>query len=287
MRLSVSLVTFRSDPALLAGTLQSLNDAISHAKVLDPSLCCELHIVENEHRQQRNLKQIEKFLKTRSWRAFDNLVLEAAGSNLGYGAGHNKAIASIDSDYHLVLNPDVALDQDAVAVGLRYLDANPEVALVNPSAVDGNGLPLSLCKRFPKITDLMVRGFAPTTVKRRCQAQLSHYEMHELASAQQPVTGIEIASGCCMLLRSDVLQAVEGFNETFFLYFEDFDLSLRIGQVAQVAYVPEMKIVHYGGNAARKGISHILLFATSALRFYRLYGWRRGGSKSVIQADGG
>jgi hypothetical protein len=276
MRLSISLVTFRSDPTLLAGTLQSLNDAISHAKELDPCLCCELHIVENEHREQRNLKQIEQFLKTRDWRAFDNVVVEAADANLGYGAGHNKAIASIDSDYHLVLNPDVALDDDSVAVGLRYLNANPEVALINPAAVDGDGLPLSLCKRFPRITDLLLRGFAPTAIKRRYQVQLSRYEMHELAGAQQPVTGIEIASGCCMLIRSDVLRAVGGFDEAFFLYFEDFDLSLRIGQLADIAYLPAMKIVHYGGNAARKGIGHIFLFATSALRFYRRYGWRRG-----------
>jgi GT2 family glycosyltransferase len=274
MRLSVSLVTFRSDPALLAGTLHSLNDALIFAKDKVPTLSCELHIVENEHRQQYNLKQVEKFLQNRNWQGFDNVVVEAAEANLGYGAGHNKAIASIGSDYHLVLNPDVAMAEDSLGIGLAYMQANPQVGLVNPAAVDGNGVPCSLCKRFPRVTDLLIRGFAPASLKQRFSERLGHYEMHDLLQASRPVTGIEIVSGCCMLMRSDFLLQLGGFDDSFFLYFEDFDLSLRMGQVAQVAYVPAMSIVHYGGNAAKKGARHILLFGISALRFYRRYGWR-------------
>jgi hypothetical protein len=274
MRLSVSLVTFRSDPALLAGTLQSLHDALLFAKTADPALHCELHMVENEHRQQHNLKQVEQFLQSRNWRGFDQVVVEAAEANLGYGAGHNKAIAGISSDYHLVLNPDVAMAEDSLSIGLAYMQANPQVGLVNPAAVDGDGVPLSLCKRFPRVTDLLIRGFAPHSIKRRCVDRLSHYEMHDLAQEREPVTGIEIVSGCCMLMRSDKLQELGGFDDHFFLYFEDFDLSLRMGKVADVAYLPAMKIVHYGGNAAKKGTRHILLFGTSALRFYGRYGWR-------------
>ena len=164
--------------------------------------------------------------------------------------------------------------EDSISIGLAYMQANPQVGLVNPGAVDGDGVPLSLCKRFPRVTDLLIRGFAPASLKHRFVDRLGHYERHDLAQTSQPVTGIEIASGCCMLMRSDLLQQLGGFDDSFFLYFEDFDLSLRMGQVAQVAYLPAMKIVHYGGDAAKKGTRHIMLFGTSALRFYRRYGWR-------------
>jgi GT2 family glycosyltransferase len=72
-----------------------------------------------------------------------------------------------------------------------------------------------------------------------------------------------------------VLDAVEGFDPRYFLYFEDFDLSLRLSKVAPIAYVPAVRIVHHGGHAAAKGFAHIRWFATSARRFFSMHGWVR------------
>ena len=77
-----------------------------------------------------------------------------------------------------------------------------------------------------------------------------------------------------MLSRGSVLKAVKGFDERYFLYFEDFDLSMRIRQQGRIAYLPTMKIIHGGGYAARKGFSHIRMFVCSAIRFFNTYGWR-------------
>ena len=77
-----------------------------------------------------------------------------------------------------------------------------------------------------------------------------------------------------MLCRTELLQKVQGFDENYFLYFEDFDLSLRIGKIADIVYLPSMRIVHAGGHAARKGIRHLLMFVKSAWYFYNTYGWR-------------
>jgi hypothetical protein len=75
-----------------------------------------------------------------------------------------------------------------------------------------------------------------------------------------------------MVLRGDLYRQLGGFDPRFFLYFEDFDLSLRAGEIARTAYVPDVRIVHEGGHAARKGLGHIELFAKSAALFYRLHG---------------
>jgi GT2 family glycosyltransferase len=58
------------------------------------------------------------------------------------------------------------------------------------------------------------------------------------------------------------------------LYFEDYDLSLRTHAVARIAYVPSVRIVHHGGGASRKGVKHIGMFAQSAFKFYRRFGWK-------------
>ncbi len=68
--------------------------------------------------------------------------------------------------------------------------------------------------------------------------------------------------------------AINGFRDDFFMYFEDFDLSLRIGGRGRLVCVPQVKIVHHGGNAADKGGTHIRMFLRSAVTFYSRYGWK-------------
>ncbi|MCV5934820.1 glycosyltransferase family 2 protein, partial [Escherichia coli] len=69
-----------------------------------------------------------------------------------------------------------------------------------------------------------------------------------------------------MLFRTSVLTALGGFDKDFFLYFEDTDLSLRATKMTDVAYVPEVRMLHHGGNVSRKGIKHILFFTSSMVK---------------------
>ena len=274
MRLTVSIVTYQSDSVLFARTLQTLCDAIHYAKEHRPAFFCELYIIENDQVERRNFKQAESLSDSLIWQVFDDVVIRAANSNLGYGRGHNLAISDSVSDIHLVLNPDVCLDVQAISRGLLYLQAFPDTVMVAPQVEDANGNPLYLCKEFPAVFDLFLRGFSPPWVQQYFQGRLSRYEMRRLAEQSEPVKNINIASGCCMLIRSESLKKLQGFDTRFFLYFEDFDLSLRLLDLGHITYLPEMKIIHYGGHAARKGWRHILLFAESGLKFYRRHGWR-------------
>ena len=83
-----------------------------------------------------------------------------------------------------------------------------------------------------------------------------------------------LASGCFMLLRTGPLQSVKGFNEKYFLYFEDFDLSLRLRECGQLMFLPSMVITHHGGYAATKGGGHIRLFVRAGFRFFNDHGWK-------------
>ena len=88
------------------------------------------------------------------------------------------------------------------------------------------------------------------------------------------VRDVPIASGCFMFARRDVLAEIGGFSPEYFLYFEDYDLSLRLRRRSEIAYVSRVRIVHHGGEAARKGYRHVRLFFASALRFFRTHGWK-------------
>ena len=70
------------------------------------------------------------------------------------------------------------------------------------------------------------------------------------------------------------MEEVGGFDEQYFLYFEDFDLSMRLRKFGRLMYVPSVRIVHHGGYAASKGWKHLRMFASSGFRFFRQHGWR-------------
>ncbi len=193
-------------------------------------------------------------------------------ANLGYGRTHNLVGAQM-GDARLVLNPDVFLAQDSLVAALAFLRDHPEVGVVVPKAVDGQGQPLYLCKRYPSVLALGLRGLAPAWLKRRFAKYLARYEMRDL-DWDKARSDLELVSGCCLLMRGWVWQETAGFCPDYFLYFEDFDFALRARERATIAYVPDFRIIHLGGGAARKGWRHRFWFLRSACRFFQQHGWR-------------
>ena len=193
--------------------------------------------------------------------------------NLGFGAGHNSVLATLASEYHLVLNPDVELAPSALKHGLARLRKDRSIALLSPRVTSEDGGQEFLCKRYPSVLVLLLRGFAPSFMRRWFDERLADYEMQGACSGKSP-GDVENASGCFMLVSTAALRAVGGFVPAYFLYFEDFDLSLRIREQGRLVFEPAMRIVHHGGHAARKGPRHIGHFAASGLRLFRQHGWR-------------
>lgn len=264
--LSVSIVTYGVVAEAFGNLLLSLERAVQRA------LAAGALDGQPEVRLIDNLGEAEKLrpLLARSRLAVHYIK---SGRNLGYGGAHNLAIRRATGSFQLLLNPDVLLHEDALVEGLGFLAERPKVALAGPRGFAPDGSEAHLCKDFPGLFVLWLRGFAPSFVRRRFAARLAGYERHDLSDTE-PTVGVRLLSGCCLLARSAPLLAEGGFDERFFLYFEDFDLSLRLGKNWELAYVPAMKIVHQGGGAAGKGLLHNWYFCRSGLMFFSRYGLR-------------
>ncbi len=271
-RLSVSLVVYRADLAVLRATVASLGAAVDGARQAGVLERATLYLVDNGTADIASLDRtvVDTLAPYSSQLSLE--ILRGHG-NVGYGAAHNLAIARADSRYHLVLNPDVVMDGVAIVEGVRYFEAHSDVAMIAPHVLDEVGARQYLCKRYPSVAILGLRGFAPGWLQRLFRRRLEHYEMRDLLD-DLPYSPIPMVSGCFMLCRTAALVSVGGFSPTYFLYFEDFDLSLRLGRIARIAYVPGVRIVHAGGDAARKGWQHQQLFVRSAFKFFRRHGWR-------------
>jgi len=266
--LTVSVVSHGDDVGMLPRTLESLARAAEFSGPVRQGI--RLVLVDNGPEDAARSAALAAVV-----RRWPGAVAVISGQgNVGYGRGHNLAIQRGDSTYHLVLNPDVEIAPNALAQAVAFLEEHPACGLLAPAVRDGHGELQYLCKRRPTVLDLLLRGFAPGRVRERFRARLDRYEMRDLINDRDIVWDPPIVSGCFMLFRAEVLKALGGFDPRYFLYFEDFDLSLRTARLARVAYVPAVRIVHHGGGAARKGFAHVRMFVASAAKFFSRHGWR-------------
>lgn len=273
--LSVSIVTYRTATGTLATALASLAHAAQVARAARLLGTVEVHVVDNS--PPADLGAAAAALPAWPEKAGE-IALHAGHGNVGYGRANNLVLPRLASDLHLVMNPDVELAREALAAALEVLRDRPEVGLAAPAVYGDAGELQYLCKRYPSVWVLFLRGFAPGFLRRRHAAAVEAYEMRDViapASARgETVDGVPLASGCFMLLRTRLFAKLGGFDPRFFMYFEDYDLSLRLAREARLAYVPQARIVHHGGEAARKGWRHVGWFVASAWRFFARHGWK-------------
>lgn len=265
--LTVSIVLHHSDLRILGATLISLCRAIESLPI-PVSLVMLDQSLDAQYANSARVRCSQVLADT----GIEWLFIESA-TNGGYGAGHNRACAERTADAYLVLNPDVELAGNALVSGLTALTEHTDVVAIAPRAEGSGGEEEYLAKRYPTLLVLVVRALDWPWLTQRCTKKLSHYELRDLAQ-QGPVQDVPLISGCCMLIRGAAFRGIEGFDERFFLYFEDYDLSLRLSRRGRVVRLPAMKIVHHGGKAARKGGRHIALFIRGAVRFFSIWGWR-------------
>ncbi|HET9046246.1 MAG TPA: glycosyltransferase family 2 protein [Casimicrobiaceae bacterium] len=268
-------MTHRPDLRLLDRVLRKLELAIGAARANGALRSVHLALIDNTEDTKTGDRVLD-LGKSRFRDSGVQVILRHGHTNIGYGAAHNLVLHGTGSDYHLVMNPDVEVATDALSCAIRWMDAHPEVGALAPAVRGPDGARHYLCKRYPAVLDLLLRGFAPRLLRRPFRRRLERYEMRDLVDVKPPrdVFGVPALSGAFMLVRRDAVDRTGGFDPKFFLYFEDYDWSIRLAGVTTTAYVPSVRIIHYGGNAARKCWRHIEWFVRSMFRFYNKHGWK-------------
>lgn len=259
--LSISCVVYDTASSVLATTILSLKVALEVA-IEHGSLNSYLFSLINNQTLETVSFQNSAALAKNELR---NVEIISGHGNIGYGKANNLAINKTQSLFHLVLNPDVEIDSQALHEGITYLINHPDVGLVAPDAYNENGSPEYLCKRSPSPLVIFLRGINSGLLNRIFRKSLERYTYKDKFPTKTPFP-IELASGCFMLCRTEILQKAGGFSPKYFLYFEDFDLSRKI---EKKIFLPSMHITHLGGQTARKGWKHIKLFLASYFIFLK------------------
>ena len=192
-------------------------------------------------------------------------------ANLGYGKAHNIAIresAENKIDLHLVMNSDVRVKAEDIDAMHDWMIAHPEVGQLMPRVVNPDGTQQYLAKRLPTPLDVFGRRFLP---KQWMESRNMHYELRD-KNLNRPINAPYL-SGCFMLLRTQAVFEVGLFDERFFMYPEDIDLTRRIHRHYLTLYYPAWKIVHAHAQASYKNKHMLRIHIQNMCRYFNKWGW--------------
>ena len=210
----------------------------------------------------------------------DSLALLAASypiaqylhiSNRGFGNAHNIAMQfakEAGSQFHLVLNPDVRWSQPILAHLIEAFHKRPKCALMQPTVTYPDGRLQHTCRLIPTPFDVFAKRFLPNAWIRR---RLNRYLLP--ADAYSREFNAVYMQGSFMLLRMSALEEIGGFDERFFMYPEDIDLTRRIRQRFDAIHYPYISIIHDHQAASSRAGRMLRIHIVNMIRYFNKWGW--------------
>ena len=232
------------------------------------SLCSELLKAENLGRIYL-IDNSPEALPAVNWP--DRVGYQHSPQNLGYGRAHNIALRESigkNVDFHLVLNDDIRLSAPDLDKIHAFMASRPDVGCLMPRVLSPDGSEQYLAKLLPTPLDLFGRRFLPAALMRRRNAR---FELRQLDHAQ--TIDAPYLSGCFMFLRTAAAEKAGLFDERYFLYPEDIDLTRTIHRHYRTLYWPEVTIIHDHRRASYHSWRMTWVHMQNLCRYFNKWGW--------------
>lgn len=260
---SISIVTYHTPLSELDTCLRSL----------DCEEVSRIYIIDNSRD-----KDIEK------WAGNHSNIIYIPSENIGYGAGHNIAIrrelSKTDSDFHLVMNSDLEFLPQTITDINKYMVAHPDVGTLQPHITHPDGTRQFTCRQLPTPFDVFIRRFMPKCFfrKKRDKYLLKHLDYHK-------TWDIPYHQGSFMFLRKDALRNIGIFDERFFMYPEDIDLTRRIHKKYHTLYWPGASIIHRHRAASYHSMRMLWIHIVNMIRYFNKWGWLYDCERKIFNAS--
>ncbi len=202
-------------------------------------------------------------------------------SNPGFGAAHNIALKKaieISSKYHFIVNPDILFERNVIETMVNAMDKDPGIGMMMPQVLNLDGSIQNLPKLLPTPFSIVLRKFKkPKAIYNQF---INRYELRSIPNDK--IFNAPILSGCFTLLNLDAVQMVGIYDDKFFMYFEDWDLSRRMHQNYKTLYFPKVSVYHGYDSGANKNFKLFKIFIKSAIHFFNKWGWFFDSERSKI-----
>lgn len=257
VNLSVSIVLFNATKE----DFFNITNNIAFFEKID-HVICQYYLIDNNS-SDINSKKMLKNLKIEA-----NVTKIFLKENYGFGGGHNSILQQIDSEIHIIMNADVILnDRDGIVNSLKFMKSHDNVALLSPLIKGMDEEIQYLNRKEPTVFDLAIRFLGPNVFSTR---QASFVKKDQ---GYKTIQNIENASGCFMMIRTAALQQVGGFDDRYFMYMEDTDLTKKIAKIGTCLFFPDLVITHkwVRGNHSLKGSLQMI---RSMISYFNKWGWK-------------
>ena len=255
MKISISLVTYNNSKVIE----KCINSIFNITNNID----FEIIIIDNN-----SSDNTVKIIKNN----FKNVKLIKNDKNIGFGAAHNIAIKLGKGKYHLVLNPDIIFTENTIEKLINFMEENSDIGLVSPKIVFPDGTIQYLCKRSPCLFDLCVRRFTPGFIQDLFKKRIDYFEMRE--TGYNKIMDVPYLSGSFMLFRRSILEEIGGFDENFYMYSEDADITQRAAEISRTVFYPYTSVIHLWERGSHKNIKLLFISLVSTAKYFNKWGWK-------------
>lgn len=250
-RLSVSIVAYHNYEEILEA-LQTLE------RYTPPKLGTQIYIIDNGNDEEHHSQSLTFQQKIA---AYTNIEYIDPGKNLGFGKGHNLVLDSLKSEYHCIMNPDIVFIEDAFSPIIKYLDTNLDVGMVIPNLIDEGGDRQKVYRKELTVFDMFIRMFCKNLFPKRVAEHTLQNEDYS-----KPFQ-VPFGQGSFLVIRTELYKRLHGFDDGFFMYLEDADLSKRVNQVSKLMYFPGATIIHKWKQGSHKNL-RLFKYHVNSMRYY-------------------
>ena len=251
--------------------IKMLEEAI--ASFLNTSLNVKLYLVDNSPTDKLKILVTDPRIEY-----FHN------PSNPGFGAAHNIAIKKaikIGSKYHFVINPDAYFKKDVINPMVDFMSQHKDIGMMMPKILNEDGTVQNLPKLLPSPYSIFMRKFKrPKTFY---NTFINRYELRTVP--EDVIYNAPILSGCFTLLNLEAIKEIGMYDDKFFMYFEDWDLSRRMHKKYKTIYFPVVSVYHGYESGANKSSKLFKIFINSAIIYFNKWGWFFDSERKKINKE--
>jgi N-acetylglucosaminyl-diphospho-decaprenol L-rhamnosyltransferase len=248
MKVSIIIVHYKVKEALF-NCLESIYSSTTKVSY-------EVIVVDNDEE-----KVIEKELKKK----FPKIVYIKSKSNVGFGAGNNLGVQQAKGEYLFFLNPDTEIEKGSLTHLVNFMQADEQVGIVAPLLLDKHNYPYPLqgTSELSPLSAIFGLSFLNTLFPKNPISK--KYWLH--GWNKKETKEVDVVPGTAFVIRKKAFVDAGGFDEKFFLFFEENDLCKRIKQLGHSVYInPEARVMHSWGESTKQRNDSEVFFAQS--RFY-------------------
>ena len=213
----------------------------------------------------------------------ENIFYYHSKTNIGFGAGHNIAINFAFKNnikYHFIVNPDIYFDYDVISPMLLMMKESNNIGSIMPKILNQDNSIQYLPKLLPSPMSLILRK-----IKWPKYMYNKFIENYELRFVDENKTlNVPILSGCFLLFNIEAVVDVGLFDDNFFMYFEDWDLSRRLHKYYKTIYYPGVSVFHGYKSDANKNFKLFKIFIKSAIFYFNKWGWFFDKERNLINS---